>query len=61
MVLTKKELEDRLADLKSDYIRIQGDLEKMEATVGNSASGEKLLIQIEKEIPIVRKQLANLK
>ncbi|GGE56961.1 hypothetical protein GCM10011391_39800 [Pullulanibacillus camelliae] len=61
MPLTKKELEDRLIDLKSDYIRIQGDLEKMEATVGNSASAEKLLVQIEEEMQSVRKQLATLK
>jgi len=61
MSLTRKELEDRLADLKSDYIRIQADLEKMEATVGHSASADKLLIEIEKEIPVIRKQLATLK
>jgi predicted nuclease with TOPRIM domain len=57
MILTKQEIEKRLTELKSDYARIQGDLEKMEAVTGNSASGEHALIEIEQEMSKLRKQL----
>lgn len=55
--MTKQEIKDRLIELKSDYARIQGDLEKMEATVGNSASGENILIQMEEEISHLQTKL----
>ncbi|GGH83760.1 hypothetical protein JOD43_000843 [Pullulanibacillus pueri] len=58
--MTKKEIEDLLIDLKSDYVRVQGDLEKMEATVGNSASAEKELVRIEEEMKKLRAQLSQM-
>lgn len=58
--MTKKEIEDRITELKSDYVRIQSDLEKMEATVGNSVSGEKHLIEIEDEMAQLRTKLDQL-
>ena len=60
-MVTRKEIEDLLIDLKSDYARIQGDLEKMEATVGNSAAAEKELVKIEEEMKKLRKQLNEVK
>lgn len=58
--MTKQEIEKRLTELKSDYARIQGDLEKMEAVTGNSASAEHALIDIEREIKDLRKKLEDL-
>lgn len=58
-MLNKQEIEQRIVDLKSDYVRIQGDLEKMEAVVGNSAPGEKALSEIEEELKRLRKNLQN--
>lgn len=55
--MTKQEVEDRLIEIKSDYARVQGDLEKMEATVGNSASGERILIEMEEEMSKLRERL----
>lgn len=55
--MKKSEIEQRIIELKSDYARIQGDLEKMEAVVGNSSYGEKALVEIEEELKILRKQL----
>ena len=58
-MLNKQEIEQRIVDLKSDYVRIQGDLEKMEAVVGNSAPGEKALAEIEEELKRLRRNLQN--
>lgn len=55
--MNREELEHKLTNLKSDYARIQGDLEKMEAIVGNSASAEHQLVQLETEIKELRKQI----
>ena len=55
--MNKSEIKQRIIDLKSDYARIQGDLEKMEAVVGNSSYGEKALVEIEEELKMLRKKL----
>ncbi|HLR79721.1 MAG TPA: SE1832 family protein [Bacillota bacterium] len=55
--MTKKELEDQLAELKSDYVRIQSDMDKLEYVRGRVSSAEEQLIRLEKEIADVRKQL----
>ncbi|WP_392454735.1 SE1832 family protein [Chryseomicrobium aureum] len=38
--MTKHELEQQLAELKMDYVRLQGDMEKLEST-GHPAMLEK--------------------
>ncbi len=54
---TVQELEAQLAELKSDFIRIQGDVEKIETTGGNVALAVKQLTALENEIAEVRTQL----
>lgn len=56
--LSKKELEAKLAELKSDYVRIQEDLEKLVFVGGRESSAEEQLIRLEKEIAEVREKIA---
>lgn len=56
--MEKKELEQTLVELKSDYVRIQGDLEKLAFVHGRVDSAEEQLIRLEKEIAEVNKKLA---
>lgn len=55
--MTKKQLEAKLAELKSDYIRIQEDLEKLVFVGGRESSAEEQLVRLEKEIADVNRQL----
>lgn len=54
---TKAELEQQLDELKSDYVRIQGDLDKLEFVKGRVSSAEEQLVRLEGEIAEVRKEL----
>ncbi|MBO8155802.1 MAG: hypothetical protein H0Z32_05020 [Bacillaceae bacterium] len=56
--MTRKELEDKISQLKMDYIRIQGDLDKMESVGGNVSPLEKTLQTLENELKELREQLA---
>lgn len=56
----KRELEVKLAELKSDYVRIQGDMDKLEYVRGRVSSAEGQLIRLEEEIAEVNKQLETL-
>ncbi|WP_198135847.1 SE1832 family protein [Pontibacillus chungwhensis] len=56
--MTKRELESQINVVKSDYIRIQGDLEKMESVGGNTEKLEKQLKQLEDELAELNSQLA---
>lgn len=58
--MTKKELEDKLAALKSDYIRIQEDLEKLVFVGGRESSAEEQLIRLEQEIAEINRKLEEL-
>lgn len=58
--MEKKELEAKLLELKSDYIRIQEDMDKLEFVGGRVKSAEEQLIRLEKEIAEVNKQLVAL-
>lgn len=58
--MTKEALEAKLAELKSDYVRIQSDMDKLEYVRGRVSSAEEQLIRLEKEIADVRKKLAEL-
>ncbi|MCA0985383.1 hypothetical protein LCL89_15215 [Halobacillus yeomjeoni] len=59
--MTKKEIEDQIASLKSDYIRIQGDMDKLEANGVNVQNAEAQLEKIEVEMKELRKELAEVK
>lgn len=56
--MTKKEIQDQITFLKSDYIRIQGDLDKLEAAGGNVQRAEAQLERMENELKDLKKQLA---
>ncbi|MDR9793469.1 SE1832 family protein [Aeribacillus pallidus] len=55
--MTKQEIEQRIAELKSDYIRIQGDIEKLESVRGNIEKAEQQLTEIENELANLRTAL----
>ncbi|WP_208416454.1 SE1832 family protein [Thalassobacillus devorans] len=58
MTVTNNEIKDQIAELKSDYVRIQGDLDKIEATGGNVTNAEKQLHHIEEELKRLNHKLA---
>ncbi len=58
--MDKKQLEAKLAELKSDYVRIQGDLEKVVSVGGQAETPERELIRLEEEIANINEQLAKL-
>lgn len=53
----KKEIEQRIAELKMDYIRIQNDIEKLESTGHDITKAEQRLSEIENELQELRKKL----
>lgn len=55
--MDKKQLEAHLLELKSDYVRIQGDMDKLEAVDGRVSSAAEQLVRLEGEIAEVNKQL----
>jgi len=57
IIVTKEELEAELAKLKSDYVRIQQDLEKLVFVDGRASSAEEQLVRLEKEMANLYKQL----
>ena len=58
--MTKEQLLAKLDELKSDYVRIQGDMDKLEYVRGRVSSAEEQLIRLEGEIAEVRKRLEEL-
>ncbi|KGX93718.1 hypothetical protein N781_00495 [Pontibacillus halophilus JSM 076056 = DSM 19796] len=56
--MNERELNEQLSVIKSDYARIQGDLEKMESAGGNTTSMERQLETLEQELASLKKQLA---
>lgn len=58
--MTKAKLEAKLAELKSDYIRIQEDMDKLEFVGGRVSSAEEQLIRLEQEIGEINKKLDTL-
>lgn len=57
--MTKKEIQDQITFLKADYIRIQGDLDKLEANGANVQNAEAQLERIENELKELNKELAH--
>lgn len=56
--MSKQALKAKLDELKSDYIRIQEDMEKLVFVGGRASSAEEQLVRLEEEIADVRKQIA---
>ncbi|WP_102026363.1 SE1832 family protein [Salirhabdus sp. Marseille-P4669] len=59
--MTRKEIEEEIQQLKMDYMRIQGDLDKLESVGGNVSKLEQTLARMEEELSRLRTQLANTK
>ena len=59
---TKAEIEYQILELKSDYIRQQGDIEKIESTGHHDqlAMAEQRLTDMENELALLNKQLQEL-
>ena len=59
---TKSEIEYQILELKSDYIRQQGDIEKIESTGHHDqlAKAEQRLVDMEQQLAALNKQLAEL-
>lgn len=57
--MNKRDIQKKIDELKSDYIRIQGDMEKLESLGknGNVAYSEKLLEKIELELQQLKSML----
>lgn len=55
--MTKRDIEYQILELKSDYIRIQSDLEKLDSVGGNTANAEKQLANMEVKLAELNRQL----
>ncbi len=58
--MNKAEIENKIQELKLDYIRLQNDLEKLDSVNGNISPLEKQLAQLERELANLRTQLKEL-
>ncbi|MEC5424401.1 SE1832 family protein [Virgibacillus sp. C22-A2] len=58
--MSKQALQAKLDELKSDYVRIQSDMDKLEYVRGRVSSAEGQLIRLEKEIAEVNQKLDEL-
>lgn len=55
--MTKEEIEIEIEALKSDYIRIQEDMDKLEFVGGRVSSAEEQLVQLEEKIAKLKQLL----
>jgi uncharacterized coiled-coil DUF342 family protein len=55
--MTKQEFEYKMNEVKLDYIRIQGDLEKLESFGRNTEIQQRKLDELEQELSDLHKQL----
>lgn len=55
------DLDYKLLELKNEYIRIQGDLEKLESTGNSTSKMEERLVKIEQEISETKATIRNQK
>lgn len=59
---TKSEIEQQIAQLKLDYINLQGDIEKLENTghINSVKQAEERLAKMEQQLAELNKKLAEL-
>lgn len=55
--MKKSQIEYKIAELKMDYIRVQGDIEKLESTGHGTTKAEEMLIAMEIELKALNEQL----
>ncbi|OLN21836.1 hypothetical protein BTO30_12860 [Domibacillus antri] len=55
--MKKSQIEYKITELKMDYIRVQGDIEKLESTGHGTAKAEEMLTSMEQELKILNEQL----
>ncbi|SER89323.1 hypothetical protein SAMN04487944_11239 [Gracilibacillus ureilyticus] len=58
--MTRKEMEDKIEELKSDHMRLSADMEKLVYVKGKTEFTDKELERIEKEIAKLRQQLSQM-
>lgn len=58
--MNRKEIEYKILDLKTDYVRLQHDLEKLEYVKGNLHPLEKQLASMEVELQTLNRLLDEL-
>ncbi|MGM7636878.1 SE1832 family protein [Bacillus sp. Hm123] len=58
--MTKSELEYKIAELKMDYIRVQGDIEKLESTGQGISKAEEQLVHMEQQLKELNDKLSKL-
>lgn len=58
-MLTKSQLQSQIAELKMDYINLQGDIEKLESTghIDSVTKAEERLATMEQQLAELNKQL----
>lgn len=61
-MLTKSKIQSQIAELKMDYINLQGDIEKLENTghIDSVTKAETRLANMEDQLAELNKQLASL-
>lgn len=61
-MLTKKEIEQQIAELKMDYVNLQGDIEKLENTghIESVMQAEERLARMEQKLSELNKLLAEM-
>ncbi|WP_046175803.1 SE1832 family protein [Domibacillus indicus] len=55
--MNKSQIEYKIRELKMDYMRIQGDIEKLESTGHGTSKAEEMLVQLENELRELNEQL----
>ncbi|MCM3790457.1 SE1832 family protein [Domibacillus sp. 8LH] len=48
--MNKSQIEYKIQELKMDYMRVQGDIEKLESTGHGVSKAEERLVEMEKEL-----------
>lgn len=59
-MVTKSQIQSQIAELKMDYINLQGDIEKLESTghIDSVTQAEQRLANMEQQLAQLNKQLA---
>lgn len=55
--MNKSQIEYKIRELKMDYIRVQGDIEKLESTGHGTSKAEEMLVSMEEELKELNSQL----